>query len=171
MRQRILTLPLIVAAVLTMLWRDVAGVRELTRMLAREGFLWCDRLKVSQQALSNRFLTFPAELFEGVFKDILPKLTKKWHERTRRPLPESVQFTLTKFEKIWIAETGDCGVIIFNYSDSSKFSSLTSSASSCLRFSESEPIRFFLTKRVILVNLCDSFSVKSSLESDCGLSA
>ncbi len=30
-----------VAAVLTMLWRDVAGVRELTRMLAREGFLWC----------------------------------------------------------------------------------------------------------------------------------
>ncbi len=41
-----------VAAVLTMLWRDVAGVRELTRMLAREGFLWCDRLQVSQQAIS-----------------------------------------------------------------------------------------------------------------------
>ncbi len=32
-RQRILTLPLMVAAVLTLLWRDVAGVRELTRML------------------------------------------------------------------------------------------------------------------------------------------
>ena len=44
LRDRILTLPLMVAAVLTMLWRDVAGVRELTRMLAREGFLWCDRL-------------------------------------------------------------------------------------------------------------------------------
>ena len=39
LRDRILTLPLMVAAVLTMLWRDVAGVRELTRMLAREGFL------------------------------------------------------------------------------------------------------------------------------------
>ena len=50
LRDRILTLPLMVAAVLTMLWRDVAGVRELTRMLAREGFLWCDRLQVSQQA-------------------------------------------------------------------------------------------------------------------------
>ena len=34
LRDRILTLPLMVAAVLTMLWRDVAGVRELTRMLA-----------------------------------------------------------------------------------------------------------------------------------------
>jgi hypothetical protein len=31
LRDRILTLPLMVAAVLTMLWRDVAGVRELTR--------------------------------------------------------------------------------------------------------------------------------------------
>nr|ADN18341.1 transposase IS4 [Gloeothece verrucosa PCC 7822] len=104
LRDRILTLPLMVAAVLTMLWRDVAGVRELTRILAREGFLWCDCLQVSQQALSKRFLTFPAELFEKVFKEILPLLKEKWHSRNRRPLPESVQFTLTRFEKIWIAD-------------------------------------------------------------------
>lgn len=105
LRDRILTLPLMVAAILTMLWRDVAGVRELTRMLAREGFLWCDPLKVSQQALSKRFLTFPAELFENVFQEILPLLKEKWQSRNRRPLPESVQFTLTKFEKIWIADS------------------------------------------------------------------
>ena len=104
LRDRILTLPLMVAAVLTILWRDVAGVRELTRMLSREGFLWCDRLQVSQQALSKRFLTFPAYLFERVFKEILPLLEEKWHSRNSRPLPESVQFTLTKFEKIWIAD-------------------------------------------------------------------
>ena len=100
LRDRILTLPLMVAAVLTMLWRDVAGVRELTRMLAREGFLWCDRLQVSQQALSKRFLTFREDLFERVFKEILPLLEEKWHSRNHRPLPESVQFTLTRFEKI-----------------------------------------------------------------------
>lgn len=104
LRDRILTLPLMVAAVLTILWRDVAGVRELTRMLARENLLWCDRLKVSQQAVSKRFLTFPSELFEEVFKEILPSLTQKWHTRNCRPLPESVQFTLTRFEKIWIAD-------------------------------------------------------------------
>ena len=41
LRDKILNLPLMVAAVLTLLWPDVAGVTELTRMLAREGFLWC----------------------------------------------------------------------------------------------------------------------------------
>ena len=36
LRDRILNLSLMVAAVLTLLWRDVAGVTELTRILARE---------------------------------------------------------------------------------------------------------------------------------------
>ncbi len=53
LRDRILNLPLMVAAVLTLLWRDVAGVTELTRMLAREGFLWCSPLTVSRQAISR----------------------------------------------------------------------------------------------------------------------
>ncbi len=66
--------------------------------------MWCDRTLVTQQALSNRFLTFPAELFERVFKEIVPLLKEKWHQRNHRPLPESVQFTLTRFEKIWIAD-------------------------------------------------------------------
>jgi hypothetical protein len=34
--------------------------------------LWCNPTKVSQQAVSQRFLTFPSELFEKVFKDLLP---------------------------------------------------------------------------------------------------
>ena len=104
LRERILNLPLMVAAVLTLLWRDVAGVTELTRILAREGFLWCNPTQVSQQAISSRFLTFPAELFERIFKNLLPHLKSAWHQRQARPLPESVQFTLSKFEKIWIID-------------------------------------------------------------------
>ena len=100
MRDRILNLPLMVAAVLTLIWRDVAGVRELARILAREGFLWCEPKQVSQQALSQRFLTFPAEIFERVFKELLPEFEQKWHSRRQRPLPDSIQFTLTKFERI-----------------------------------------------------------------------
>ncbi len=38
-------------AVLTLLWRDIGGVREVTRMLARDGFLWCNPTKVSQGEL------------------------------------------------------------------------------------------------------------------------
>jgi hypothetical protein len=108
LRDRILNLPLMVAAVLTLLWRDVAGVRELTRMLAREGFFWCSPKTVSQQAISQRFLTFPACLFEKIFKDLLPHLKATWHTRTSRPIPESVQFTLSKFERIWIV---DCSTL------------------------------------------------------------
>jgi hypothetical protein len=104
LRDRILTLPLMVAAVLTLLWRDVPGVTELSRLLETEGFLWSGRTKVSQQALSQRFLTFPAVLFERIFHEILPNLNLRWLERQNRPLPESVQFTLSKFERIWCAD-------------------------------------------------------------------
>ena len=48
LRDRILNLPLMVAAVLTLLWPDVAGVTELTKMLAREGFCGIDLVGVSQ---------------------------------------------------------------------------------------------------------------------------
>lgn len=95
-------------AVLTLLWRDVAGVTELTRMLAREGFLWCSPKAVSQQAIAQRFLSFPAQIFEKVFKDLLPNLKTSWQARSLRKIPESVQFTSSKFEKIWIV---DCSVL------------------------------------------------------------
>ena len=76
LRDRILTLPLMVAAVLTLLWRDVPGVSELTRLLQTEGFLWCGKTQVSQQALSQRFLTFPAILFERILTEISKYRTK-----------------------------------------------------------------------------------------------
>jgi Transposase DDE domain len=117
MRDRILNLPLMVAAVLTLIWRDVAGVRELSRILAREGFLWCEPTQVSQQALSQRFLTFPAEIFERVFKELLPEFERKWHSRNKRPLPESIQFARTKFARIW-ASDGSTLEAIFKKLDS-----------------------------------------------------
>ncbi len=60
--------------------------------------------KLVNKQYRHRFLIFPAELFERVFKEILPLLKEKWETRNHRPLPESVQFTLTRFEKIWIAD-------------------------------------------------------------------
>ena len=104
LRSRILNLPLMVAAVLTILWRQVPSVRELTRMLAREDLLWCQAVKVSQQALSQRFLAFPAELFEWVLKDLLPDLTERWQQRSDRPLPESLAYARQHFDQIWAAD-------------------------------------------------------------------
>jgi hypothetical protein len=73
-------------------------------MLEREGLLWCEPTQVSQQAISQRFLTFPAELFERVFKELLPEFSNKWHSRKQRPLPQSIEFARTKFEKIWACD-------------------------------------------------------------------
>ena len=104
LRNRIINLSLMVAVVLTLLWRQVPSVQELTRLLAREDLLWCRATKIAQQSLAERFLVFPAEFFERVFKDLLPQLQQNWRNRTQRPLPDSIKFTQTKFEKIWIAD-------------------------------------------------------------------
>ena len=104
MRSRILNLPLVVAAVLTLLWRQVPSVHELTRMLAREDLLWCKAVEVSQQALSLRFLVFPAELFERVYKTLLPQLRQRWAQRQRRPLPPAIRIADEHFEQIWAAD-------------------------------------------------------------------
>ena len=104
LRSRILTLPLMVAAVLTLLWRQVPSVHELSRMLAREDLLWCQAVKVRQQSLSERFLVFPAELFEGVLKGLLPELKDRWQKRQKRPLPPAVKVAQQHFDQIWAAD-------------------------------------------------------------------
>lgn len=104
LRDRIINLSFMLSAVLTLLWRQVPGVQELTRLLAREDVLWCRATQVAQQSLSQRFLVFPAELFERVFKDLLPKLQLNWQQRVKRPLPDSVKYALKNFEHIWIAD-------------------------------------------------------------------
>lgn len=87
LRDRILGLPLMVAVVLTLLWRGVPSVRELCRLLNREDLLWCQAVEVSQQALSKRFLEFPGSVFERVMIDLMPQLQQQWLSRKKRPLP------------------------------------------------------------------------------------
>ena len=104
MRERILGLPLMLAAVLTLVWRQVPSVRELNRMLARENLLWVKANSVSQQALSQRLLTFPAELFERVLTELLVTLNQRWHQRTKRTLPLSVNYAERNFKRLWIVD-------------------------------------------------------------------
>ena len=103
LRDRILNLPLMIAAILAMLWRQIPSVCELTRTLNREGALWMRPVKVSQPALSKRLLAFPAELFQQVLHSLLPKLRERWQAR-QRPLPESVSCTLRHFEQIYTVD-------------------------------------------------------------------
>lgn len=104
LRSRILTLPLMVAAILTLIWRQVPSVHELTRMLNREDLLWCKAVKVTQQSLSERLLVFPAVLFERVYKEIQPLLVERWEKRRARPLPEAIAVARKHFDHIWVAD-------------------------------------------------------------------
>jgi len=103
LRDRILGLPLMVAAVLALLWRQIPSVCELTKTLNREGVLWMRPVKVSQPAMSKRLLTFPAELFQRVFFDLLPRLRERWQDR-KRPLPDAVVCALKTFTHIYAVD-------------------------------------------------------------------
>ena len=64
-----------------------------------------DCYPISPRSFPQRFLSFPAELFDKIFKYLLPNLSRAWHGRKQRPLPESVQFSLIKFQRIWIIDS------------------------------------------------------------------
>ena len=95
-RNRLLGLPVMVALVLTLIWRRVPGVCTLQRMLARERMLWTEPTNVSQPALSERFLTFPAVLFERVLYRVLSRLPERQAARTR-PLPRALAALQPRF--------------------------------------------------------------------------
>ena len=86
LRARVLTLPVMVALVLSMIWRQIGSVATLLRLLAEEGFLWTAPVQVSEQALSQRLRGFPAELFWRVLTALLPQMQVRWQAR-QRPLP------------------------------------------------------------------------------------
>jgi hypothetical protein len=102
LRDRLLGLLVMVAAVLLLLWPQVPSVCELTKLLGQD-LLWTPKVKVSPQALSKRFLTFPAELFQRVLMDLLPVLRERWAAH-QRPLPESVVCAHKTFSRIFAVD-------------------------------------------------------------------
>jgi len=103
LRARLLSLPVMVALVLSMLWRQIGSVHELVRVLQREGFLWISPVQVSQQALSQRLLTFPAALFQRVLLDLLPQLQARFAARTR-PLPPVIAWAQKQYTALLVVD-------------------------------------------------------------------
>jgi hypothetical protein len=99
LRERVLSLPVMVALVLSMIWRQVGSVATLTQLLHHEGLLWTAPVRVSQQALSVRLRAFPADLFRGVLDDLLPQMQARWQER-RRPLPPELAWARERFKML-----------------------------------------------------------------------
>ena len=67
-RDRLLTLPVMMAIVVSLVYRQIPGLSEIQRVLESEGLLWVEALSVSKQAISKRLQTLPAALFAQVFE-------------------------------------------------------------------------------------------------------
>src|ERR1044071_8671982 len=54
LRERILNLPVMMAFVVSLIWRQLGSVCEAVRVLNREGLLWVNERTGSQQAVAQR---------------------------------------------------------------------------------------------------------------------
>ena len=98
-RERILTLPVMVAVVVSLVWRNLPSLSEALRILAREGMLWVEPTEVSKQALSKRLDKLPASLFEQVFSEAISSI------RARDANPEArVEKEYKQFSAVHIAD-------------------------------------------------------------------
>lgn len=103
LRNRVLTLPVMVGAVLTLIWRQGPSVSELLRVLAREDLLGLAWRPVSQQALSLRLRCLPAALFGQVVDELLPTLHARAAARSR-PVPAVVTRAQRHYAQVWAVD-------------------------------------------------------------------
>jgi hypothetical protein len=103
LRWRTLTLPIMVALILGLIWRQFPSVSALIAHVRREPLLWAPGVTVSQQALSQRLRTFPAELFAEVVRTLLPALQARAAAR-HRPLPPVLQAARRHFARVWAVD-------------------------------------------------------------------
>jgi hypothetical protein len=111
LRERVLNLPVMVALVLSMIWRQIGEVTELAKMLSTEGLLWSGPHQVSQQALSERFRTFPAILFLRILDSVLPLMQARWQSR-QRPLPPEIAWAREHYTDVLVHDGSTLDVLL-----------------------------------------------------------
>ena len=84
MRQRLLTLPVLVAIIVSLVWRRIPAVAEVQRVLAREGLLWTPPLPVSPQAITKRLDVMPAAVMGQLCAEVWARL----QAQAPPPLPQ-----------------------------------------------------------------------------------
>jgi DDE family transposase len=74
MRQRLLTRPVIVAIMVSLVWRRVPSIAEVQKVLAREGLLGMAPLQVSPQAITKRLDVLPAAVMGQLLAEVCARL-------------------------------------------------------------------------------------------------
>ena len=100
LRERILTLPVMAALVVSLVWRQIPSLAEALRVVAREGLGEVAPFTVSRQALSQRLAAIPAGLFAQVYEEALARL-----RQTPPPAPLAAAARLAaRFPALWAAD-------------------------------------------------------------------
>jgi Transposase DDE domain len=100
-RDRILTLPVMMAIVVSLVYRQIPGLREVERVLRQEGLLWVEQMEVSAQAISKRLRRLPIELFAQIFEQVMAKISS---QSKNQAIPGNWQSVCAQFTAIWIAD-------------------------------------------------------------------
>jgi hypothetical protein len=74
MRSRVLTLPVMMAIIVGLVFRRIPSLAEVQRVLGRDGLLWVDPIKISIQAINRRLDTMPAAIVGEVFQEVCDRL-------------------------------------------------------------------------------------------------
>jgi Transposase DDE domain len=101
LRDRVLTLPIMVAIVLSLVYRQMSGLTEVLRVLEQEGLMWAQAKRVSKQALSHRLRTLPSHLFAELFEQVLWRLQSSSEKVI---VPEAWHSVQADFKTIWLAD-------------------------------------------------------------------
>jgi hypothetical protein len=111
LRERTLTLPVTVALVVSLIWRQMGSVSELARVVNREAVLWVPRMKISLQAINERLRAIPSVLFMNVLLEVLPVFRRRWEER-KRPLPEAMVWVRERYAAVLICDGSTLDALI-----------------------------------------------------------
>jgi hypothetical protein len=74
LRARILTLPVMVALGVRLVWRRLGSIAEVHRVLVQDGLLWVSPLQGSEQAIAKRLDTLPASALATLFTEVSARL-------------------------------------------------------------------------------------------------
>jgi Transposase DDE domain len=103
LRARTLTPVVMMAFVISLIWRQVGNVSEGVQLLNSEGLLWVAAVAVTQQAVSLRLGSLPAELFLQVLVAVLPMIQARWQVR-QRPLPPELAWAKARYTQVVAAD-------------------------------------------------------------------
>jgi len=92
LRARILTLPVMVALVVSLVWRRLGSSAEVPRVIVQEGLRWVSPLPVSEQAIAKRLAPLPASALAAVFADV----SARFQAQPPPPLPGLERWTAVR---------------------------------------------------------------------------